>query len=332
MTGTAARRGRFVAGGLTAALLLLGLAEVFLQFFPPSDLHPYLGDRSPTRGILVADERFGAHYRSWDEFHRDNRKRLDPYLPFRDPESGRPIWAMFGNSFIHAPGMLADTARERLKDRVIFNLGRNEPFMLRMAQVELLLDNGLKPERIFFELMPIDVVPLAEQPLRTVRVGAGGALGYEADVPPGVTEWLVRDSRVALTAWCRAGLHRGGRNYKRYPLHTRVPDHLQHDLEHLFGALAEVTQRHSVPVTVILIPPYHQTLHGDPCGFQDAVAPMLRAQGYDVFDPRRAFLRHPNRPGLYLPDKHLTPEGNRLLLDCLLSHVGAEATQHARRP
>jgi hypothetical protein len=81
---------RFVVGAVSAALLLLGLAEIFLQFFPPSDLHPYLGDRSPARGILVPDENFGARYRFWDAFHNDNRKRLDAYLPFRQSGSGLP--------------------------------------------------------------------------------------------------------------------------------------------------------------------------------------------------------------------------------------------------
>jgi hypothetical protein len=322
---------QFAAGGVTAAVLLLGLAEAYLQCFPPTDLHPFLGNRSPARGILVPDEHFGARYRSWDAFHHDNRKRLDAYLPFQSG-SGRPVWAMFGNSFIHAPGMLADTTRAAVKDRVIFNLGRNEPLPLRMAQVELLLEHGLRPERIFFELMPIDVVPLAEQPLATIRVNAGGALGYAPDLPPSVAGDVVSHSRVALTAWCRSGLHRGGRNYRRHPLHASVPLHLLRDLEKLFSALARVAERHDVPVTVILIPPYQQTLLGQPCGFQDAVGPVLRQQGYDVLDPREAFFRHPDRPGLYIPDRHLSSAGNRLLLDELLAHVRHEPARHARRP
>lgn len=330
--GGPAKGWRFAAGALSAALLLLALAEVFLQLFPPSDLHPYLGARSPAQGILIPDEHFGARYRCWDEFHRDNRKRLDAYLPFHDPGSGPPIWAMFGNSFIHAQGMLADTARATVKDRLIFNLGRNEPLVLRMAQIELLLQQGLRPERIFFELMPIDTVPLAEQPLATLRVNAAGALGYEPDLPPCLAGAVIRNSRVALTGWCRAGLQRGGRSYRRHPLHASVPPHLLRDLETLFAALARVTRRYDVPVTVILIPPYQQTLLGQPCGFQDAVGRVLREQGYDVLDPRAAFFRHPDRPGLYLPDKHLTPAGNRLLLDELLAHVRHEPARHARTP
>lgn len=323
---------RFAAGFLLAGVVLLGLAEGYLQLFPPRDLHPYLGERSPATGILAPHPDFVATYRSWDDFCADNAKRLRPYLPFREPGSGPPVWAMFGNSFIHAPGMLADTTRETITDRVVFNLGRNEPFILRPAQIELLLEHGLRPERIFFEMMPIDVTGLCDQPLATMRVTSHGALGFVPELPPGVAGAVVRDSRVAFTAWCRAGRQSGGRNFRRFPLHARVPDSLVRDLDQLFGALSRVTKRHEVPVTVILIPTYQQVLRGDPFGFQDAVAPVLRKHGYDIIDPRGAFLRHPDRPGLFLPDRHLTPEGNRLLLEELLGHIRHEPNRHARRP
>jgi hypothetical protein len=48
--------------------------------------------------------------------------------------------------------------------------------------------------------------------------------------------------------------------------------------------------------------------------------------GLDVFDPRAAFVGHPNPAALFLPDKHFSPEGNRLLLAELLAHVGRRET------
>jgi hypothetical protein len=123
-----------------------------------------------------------------------------------------------------------------------------------MAQVELLLEQGLRPERMFFELMPIDVVPLAEQPLATMCVNAGGALGYARTLPPGVAGNRSHQPRGTDSLVSR-GFQRGGRNYRRHPLHASVPPHLLRDLETLFAALAGVTNRHDVPVTVILIRP-----------------------------------------------------------------------------
>src|SRR5262249_20824210 len=156
-----------------AAILLLGLAECFLRLFPPQDLHPYLGEESPLTGIYQPDEDFGARYASWEALAADNARRLAPYLPLERAGGGR-MWAFFGNSFVQAPGMLADTVRQQLPDRPVFNLGKNEPVFLRFSQVQLLLDHGLKPQRLFVELMPVDLLTLGEQPLCTLRVTSRG--------------------------------------------------------------------------------------------------------------------------------------------------------------
>ncbi len=321
------RRGRFLLGSAVAAALLLGLAEGFLRLSPPRDLHPYLGEDSPLVGICAPDPDLGITYRDWDAFRADNAERLAAHLPFHG-DQGRKVWAFFGNSFVQAPGMLADCARAHVYDRDIFNLGKNEPLPLRFAQVRLLLDNGLRPERLFVLLMPVDVTGLGRQPLDTMRVTARGALTYEVRRPPGPAGWLLDHSRLALTAWARSGRHHGNPHFKPGRLYERVDAPLLADLRRLFAALARDASRHDVPVTVLLVPAYHQVTKGAPFGFQDALAPVFRGLGHDVFDPRAAFLRHPDRERLFLPDKHFNEAGNRLLLEELLRHLrGATATQ-----
>jgi hypothetical protein len=131
----------------------------------------------------------------------------------------------------------------------------------------------------------------------------------------------VQHSRLALTGWCRTGLQRGDPRFDRRTLSSGIGEPLWGDTCRLFGNLARVTRAHQVPVTVILIPSYYQAVEGEGFAFQDKLGPMFRALGFDLLDPRDAFCRHPAPASLYLPDKHLTPEGNRLLLAELLAHV-----------
>jgi len=95
--------------------------------------------------------------------------------------------------------MLADTTREFVPQRVTFSLGKNEPFPVRLAQVEFLLDNGLKPERVFLVVIPLDVYTFAAHGLDQYRATEGGALAYAPRVPA-VGGGLVRNSRLALRA------------------------------------------------------------------------------------------------------------------------------------
>ena len=79
MVGTAAslpeKRGtrpwQSLLGSALAVITLLALAEVFLRWFPPRDLHPYLGEESPLVGLYAPDQDFGITYRSWDAFLTD---------------------------------------------------------------------------------------------------------------------------------------------------------------------------------------------------------------------------------------------------------------------
>ncbi len=316
-----ARRVAFVFGLTLAWVAFLALAEGYLLLFPPRDLHPFLGEASPLTGPFVADPDFGVAYRSWETFRADNAERLAPYLPLHNHPDRRPTWAFFGNSFVQAPGMLADTARAALPERRIFNLGRNEYLFVRLAQIKMLLESGLAPERVFLLIMPLDLGSIGQQPLATIRATTRGALVYEPRHPAGTLGWLTRHSRTAFTAWARTGRQCGDPGFRLNTLCGRPSDRLLADTEHLFASLARIARAHGVPVTVMLVPSYTQTLGRDNFGLQDTLAPMLRTQGLDVFDPRDAFVHAPDPAGLYLPDKHFNERGNRLLLQELLRHL-----------
>ena len=322
-TGGRGRAGgwRFLLGCALAVALLAGLAEAYLRLFPPRDLHDYLGEDSPLTGRLAPDDDFAVRYRSWDDFAAENAERLQAFGPLSSGSGGRPIWAFFGNSFVQAPGMLGDTARAAVHDHTVFYLGKNERLEVRLAQIKLLLEHGLEPERIFVELMPPDLLVLGDQPLDTYQVTSRGAITYRPRLPAGPAAWLVQHSRLALTAWCRTGRQHGNPDFSRAALSHDVREPLLGDLRRLFGNLARVTRDHQVPVTVLLIPGHNQVVEGADFGFQDRLVPLFRELGYDVFDPRDAFRRQPHPADLYLPDKHLAPPGNRLLLAELLAHV-----------
>jgi hypothetical protein len=315
----------FVLGCVLAVAFLTALAEIYLDYFPTKDLKDYLGEKSPLTGIYVPNNDFGVAYRSWEAFCADNALRMSDYLPLVHRAGEPPLWAFFGNSFVQAPGMLADCARANVHDHRIFNLGRNELFFVRLAQVKLLLDNGLQPERIFVELMPTDTLPLGTQPLKTIRVTSKGALTYEPQLPGGPADWFVRHSRLAMTAWVRSGRQSGNPKFNKGTLYEGIEEPLRGDLERLFTNLARVAGAKNVPVTVLLIPAYHQVVLGASCGFQDTLRPMLDRLGYDVFDPREPFRNVANPKTLFMPDHHFNARGNQVLLAELLRHLERSA-------
>lgn len=322
---------RFLVAFLTSLTLLLCLSEGFLRLFPPRDLHPYLGEQSPLTGPFRFDSAFGITYRDWDAFQQDNTERLPLYQPLDRPID-RPLWAMFGNSFVHAPDMLADTARRRLSNHTIFNLGKNELLQVRIAQIELLLKQGFKPDWILFELMPVDLVNLGNHPLDTVEVTTKGAVTYRPRPTLASVDWLAARSRLTLTGLVRLGKHKGNPAFRHNRLYDEVHPILKADVHHLFSGLAHVAKEYDVPVTVLLIPAYHQIAKGAAFTFQETLATMLKEMGLDVCDPREIYLNYPDKAKLFIPDRHFSDEGNRLLLDAVIAHrkqMGHDETYQA---
>lgn len=311
----------FACGLLVALGAAFAAGELYLRLAPPADLAAYLTE-SDAPGPFRADPAFGVQYRSLDALRADNLGRLDPYLPLLDGTAGPPVWAFFGNSFVQAPGMLADTARAHVPQRVVFNLGRNEPVPVRLAQAALLLDSGLKPQRMFVVLIPLDVQSFAVHGLDQHRATSGGALAYAPRTPP-VGGAVVRNSRLALKGWTRTGLHQNRPLVAPAAMYDRLDDAVRGDVRTTLGAFAAVAARRDVPVTLVLLPSYEQVTRGAGFAVQDAVAADARELGLDVCDVRAHFLTTPDKPGLFIPDKHFSAVGNRLLLASLVGHVKA---------
>ncbi len=311
-----------LASGLVCALATVFAAgELYLRVAPPGDLTPYLpgADRE---GPFRADAKYGVQYRSLEGLAADNPGRFEPYRPLLNNPQSPPIWAFFGSSFAQAPGMLADTARRYVPQRFVFNLGKNEQLPVRLAQAEFLLDAGLKPERLFLVFIPLDVFQFAQHGLDQYRATPGGAIAYEPRLPAfGGT--LVRHSRLALKGWTRTTLHLNRPFLSASSLHDRVDDAMRADIRTIFGHFAQAATRHHIPVTVVLLPDYEQVTRGAHFAVQETLAEDARSAGFDVCDVRAAFLAWPNRPELFIPDKHFSEVGNRLLLAEILAHLKA---------
>jgi hypothetical protein len=316
-------RGRlaFAGGALLAALAAFALGELYLRVAPPGDLAPYLHE-SDRPGPFTADPTFGVQYRSLDALAADNPGRLDPYLPVLNNPNAPPTWAFFGSSFVQAPDMLADTTRKLVPQRVTFNLGKNELPAVRLAQAAFLLENGLRPERVFLVFIPLDVATVAVHGLDQYRATVSGAQAFAPRLPT-VGGELVSRSRLALKGWTRTTLHQNRPFFSASALYTRVDPAVRADVRTVFGGLAEVAARHRVPVTVVLLPSYEQVCRGFKFAVQDALAEDARDVGFGVCDVRAAFLARPDKPALFIPDKHFSETGNRVLLAAILEHLNA---------
>lgn len=307
------------AGGFVAATLLLVVGEIGLRVAPPRTLQPYLVDDGRP-GPFRSDPYYGVQYESWDAFRADYADGLRPHeFLFNTPNPPR-TWAMFGSSFVHAPGMLADTAREHIPNRYIFNLGRNEFVYVRAAQIDLLLAHGLRPERIIFAMQPLDAAVFAHQTVEMVHAGPGGAQAFDPRLPA-VGGELIRHSRLALAGWVRADLQYAVPFHRPADLNNSVHPVIRAELRALLTRLRTVTARCDVPLTILLIPNYEQITRGAEFAFQDDTAHLAKLAGLDVCDARRPFLVFPDKPALFIPDKHFSAVGNRLLLSELVNHL-----------
>ena len=308
---------RFLFGlsfGLIAPLLF---AEIFVRLRPPSDIQPWLGEQSPLTGIYRSDPVLGADYRSSEDFRREYAARLGKLGPL---DSAQPTWAWFGNSFVQAPAMLAETAQVELPRIRMFYLGRNEPINLRVAQVRLLLENGLRPQRIVFVLLPIDVAVSGKQPLASILVTSHGAITYRVPTPGPPMDALLRVSRLATVAWVRSGQHVWDRSFRPGLVTRTLSPMLASDLHNFMSVLGDASRKSAVPITVLLIPNREQIFGTAGFALQDAVVGLCREERLDCFDARHVFGDDVDKTSLFLPDWHFTQRGNRLLLTRLLAH------------
>ncbi len=309
----------FLAGFGIALTLVLAVAEWHLRLWPTRDLLAYLGDKSPLTGPFVPHPVWGYTYRNYEAFREIYKTELDAFGSLAGDSDSRPTWALFGNSFVQAPGMLGDTAAQALPGHRIFYLKRNERLELRFAQMSLLLEHGLKVERVVLALLPIDCLELGRMPLRTFYITPKGALTFTPSPPPLPT--ISNRSRLAMAAWVRTGRHAAYPGFHGDDLYRQIDPELKADLRRLFRGVAGVARRKQVHVTALLIPPWDIVVADRPAVFAEVVGTLVHDEGLDVLDPRRAFRAAPDRARLYARDKHLSERGNQLLLDQLLRHL-----------
>ena len=304
------------------AVLLIG--EAYARLWPPRDVREHFGQGAPRSGIYRPDAQLGADYRSYDEFRSENAARLAALGPFA---SANPTWLFFGNSFAQAPGMMADTARRMRPDRRIFNLGRNVDLHVRAAQARQLLAAGLKPERIFFVLLPLDAVYVGRRPLSFIAVSPEGAITTRPRWPDPPWTAVVRDSRLAAIAWLRSGRADGDPGFDSRKVAAAPSARVRGDLARILAHLAETSRRYGVPVTIVVLPNREQIFGREGFGFQDAMRELSRDAGFDFYDARAPLVEVDDKRGLFLPDWHFNERGNTLVMQALLVHLRNGASQ-----
>jgi hypothetical protein len=292
------------------------IGELYARAWTPADVLEYLGENSPLSGPYRPDHDLGADYASFDALQNAYVARFRELGPLVSP---RPTWLWFGNSFVQANGMLGDIAVASLPDIRMFYLKRNEPLHLRVAQARTLLQAGLRPDRMFFVMLPIDVVGYASHPLASITVTRRGAITYDIGEPPFPLHWLSSHSMLARIAWVRKGGL--GRIIRAPDVTTSVPPQLASQLATILGALADSATNFDVPLTLVLLPNREQILGKAGFALQEFLGEIAASKGIDVFDARQVFANWSNKSHLFLRDWHFTFVANREIFDALLFHL-----------
>jgi hypothetical protein len=306
---------RLVAGILAGLLLPLFAAEYYVRLKPPHDLEPYLGDFGKA-GIYRPDPILRVDYRSIDDYTPFEAPRLADLKPLNTEQ---PTWLFFGNSFA---GGLSGSARAQLRShRVLFFREVKDELHMRIAQLRLLLENGLKPERVFFTIIPIEVARYVIRPLDWVYVNRQGAISSKYNSPGEPINTVLEQSWLARLAWVRSKLHLADPTYRMSRITESVPATAIEDFRTLFNALGEVSRKHGVPVTVVTLPDRRQILGESSFALQEQLSALIKSARLDKFDPSEVFLAYSDKRAIFLPDWHYTPIGSKLLLEALLKHL-----------
>jgi hypothetical protein len=313
-----------LGGSLLAFVLLMFLGEVFLRAFPPPDLHPFLGEQSPLAGNLVPDRDFGVGFASWEMLQKDNPGALGAGS-LLSPVAAKPskVWLVLGSSFGFE---LATRMRRVFPNEKILTLDRREKINVRMAQVKTLLEGGSRPDHIFLVLIRPDFTHLGEFHLEHQTANSQGGYVMQPRLPSGWLGDLTAQSRLVFTAWSRIGLHKDEPSFRHRQLSNQVPDSLRHDLDRMFAGLGQASQRHGVPITVIPIPEKRIVLRKEGFALEDTLVVLAGSHRVDCFDPRSFFLGHPRPEELYVPDGHLSEQGNQVVLRGLKKHLAGQDT------
>src|SRR5262245_54989454 len=241
----------FTLGLLSSLAAILLIGEAFARLSLPRDIRQHFGDDAVRRGIYRPDPELGADYQSYEDFRADNATRLAELGPLDAPT---PTWLFLGNSFVQAPGMLADTAQRMRPDLRIVHLQKNVELPLRAAQARQLLSAGLWPQRIFFVLLPVDMLHIGKRPLSFIAVTEQGAIATRLRWPDAPWSLLIPGSRLATIAWIRSGRSDGDPSFTLRRIAETPSARVRDDLSRILNHLADTSRRFDVPVTVVVIP------------------------------------------------------------------------------
>ncbi|MDZ4286417.1 MAG: hypothetical protein U0984_00570 [Prosthecobacter sp.] len=317
---------RFTVGVLLGCLLPLVVGEFFIRLRPPEDIKVYLGDESNLTGIYQPDPVLRASYRSVDLYKPFEAPKLADIKPLNTEE---PTWIFFGNSFARG---LSASMRARLKThRILFFRESKDELHLRVGQLRLLLENGLKPDHAFFTLIPSEVSQYVMRPLDWVYVNRQGALCTNFNRPGEPLNTLLDRSWIARLAWVRSRLRNANPTFSPSSITEGVPAGTAEDFGKMFDALGELSRKHQVPITVVILPERRQILGKSSYALQATMTSLVKSAGLDSFDPRETFLAYPEKRAMYLPDWHYSPIGDDLMLDALLAHLQRTNPASARR-
>jgi hypothetical protein len=234
--------------------------------------------------------------------------------------SAEPTWLFFGNSFAYGLSLAAKT--ERPSHRIYYLQEPKDRIHLRIAQARLLLENGLRPQHMFFTLIPLEVREYARTPLSSVYVNRHGAINYRFRLPPRPLDSLVAHSRLALLGWIGSGLHHFDVTLRHSQVSEYLPPAVVEDFRRMFDAIGKLSRDYDVPATIVIFPHRNQILQ-DRSQFvmQRELERLGKGAGIMVFDPGATLRAHPDRRALFLPDWHHTDLGNEMIAKALLARI-----------
>jgi hypothetical protein len=319
----------FIAGFLASLAAVLLIGEAYARFSPPRDIRQQFGQNPTQERLYKPDPELGADFRSYDDFRALNAAWLRQLGPL---DLAKPTWLLFGNSFVQGPGHVADTATQMLPELRIFALRLHIDLPLRAAEARQLLSHGLKPRRIFFVMLPVDLLQIGKRPLSFIEVNAEGAITTRLRWPDAPWTWAVTASRLATIAWIRSGRAAGDPSFDPRRVTATPSPRVQRDLLRIFNHLAETSRRYDVPVTVVALPGREQVFGRTGFGFQETLAELTRRAGLDFHDARRPFIEAADKISLFVPDWHFSARGNALAVRELVALDKARAGEAAQRP
>ena len=328
------RRAKFLLGTLIGLSIPLVSAELYLRSQPPPYIRTYLGEDCPLDGPFVADDALPYRFRSVEallDTTGASRQELLGLLATRGAGGGpaadgtgdrRRPWVILGNSFAgYAPDTFTWRIRTAFPEQPMFNLAAvGHGWYWHLAQLKTLLESGCRPSRCIITVVPVDLLDVGQHSIESHHVTRRGALTFRPRLPVEPFGTPVARTRLGLAAWVRTGRQYSQPGFDKdslYKTDGAFPATFEADVAHLVQEVARLSGRCDMQVTFVLIPAHRQVVRGGGFPTQDLIVACAEAMGLGCVDPRETFLNAPDRRALYVPDHHLSAEGNRLVADAL---------------